>query len=134
MLLFPTCCNVGVVSALFIKKYNKPCWNHTSKCFGKVSAGLVDIDPKMHREFSYANAKAVKKMVSTKRGYFYRVLKQSAIHDAREFIPTMNIYEFPFCTFRDCLFAYLPGKEEEVFSFRPWFPHEFKNMKDTKTC
>lgn len=99
-----------------------------------MGADLVDIDPKMHRGFSYANAKAVKKMVAEKRGYFYRALKQSALNDAREFIPTMNIYEFPFSTFRDCLFAYLPGKEEEVFSFRPWLPHEFKNMKDCKPC
>lgn len=68
-------------------------------------------------------------MVGKKRGRFYRALRQSAIDDAREFIPTMNLYEFPFPTFRDCLFAYLPGKEEEVFSFRPWLPHEFKNMQ-----
>lgn len=118
----------------FIKKFNKPYWNHTNNCFGRVSAGLVDIDPKMHRNFSYANVKAVKRMVATKRGYFYRVLKQSSINDGREFIPTMNIYEFPFSTFRDCLFAYVPPKEEAVFSFRPWFAHEFKNMKDQSPC
>lgn len=82
----------------------------------------------MFREFSYANAKAVKKMVEQRRNYFYRVLKQNAIEETREFVPTMNLYEFPFPTFRDCLFAYLPNKEKEVLSFRPWLTHEFKNM------
>lgn len=113
----------------YIRKYNKPCWDHTNICFKQVNpTKLIGIDQKKFREFSYANVKTVKKLVEKQRGHFYRVLRQNAIEDAKEFIPTMNLYEFPFPTFRDCLFAYIPGKEEEVFSFRPWPPHEFKNM------
>lgn len=98
-------------------------------CFGKVSTNLIRVDPRTYRSYSYANVKAVKKMVAVNRGRFYRALRQSMINDTREFVPTMNLYEFPFCTFRDCFFAYFPGKEEEVYSFRPWLPHEFKKKK-----
>lgn len=118
----------------FITKYNIPLWNHTARCFGKVSTGLVDIDSKTFKNYTYAQAKEVRGMVSEKLGRFYRAIRQTAINDAREFIPTMNIYEFPSSSFRDCLFAYLPTKEEDVFSFRPWLPHEFRNMKDKKIC
>lgn len=38
-------------------------------------------------------------------------------------------YELPMKTFRDCYFAYVPGKEESVFSNRPWKVFEYIDYK-----
>lgn len=68
-----------------------------------------------------------------------RNVKKGIIDDGREFFPSMFDYEFPTKTFRDCYFAYIPGKEEAVFSYRPWKVFEFIDyklirIKNAKKC
>nr|CAI5823763.1 unnamed protein product [Callosobruchus analis]CAI5848954.1 unnamed protein product [Callosobruchus analis] len=89
-------------------------WGHTEICYKSVDIPPLGISHKKAKTITWKHADAMKKLVAAKDEEFYRALKRERINSAREFYPTTFSYEFPTRTFRDCYFAYLPAKEEDL--------------------
>ncbi|VEN43874.1 unnamed protein product [Callosobruchus maculatus] len=89
-------------------------WGHTQICYKSVATPKLGISRKKAKTVTWKHAEVMKNMVAAKTNEFYRALRRERINSAREFYPTTFSYEFPTPTFRDCYFAYLPAKEEDL--------------------
>lgn len=63
---------------------------------------------------------------------YKRKLKLQLINQCRLFWPTMEPYLCRMGPPNKTFYAYLPAKENEIFTFRPWQLHECKKSKINK--
>ncbi|KAF5273947.1 hypothetical protein FQA39_LY01062 [Lamprigera yunnana] len=113
------CWTLEDVEPMWLK--SKTRWTHLTSYSVRPREGYkIKMCPKRAKNFNCSSIKAGKKILSDKNTSFYRGMRQSAIDCGREFFPGTFSYEFPFPSFRDCYFAYMPDKEEACIFFRVW--------------
>ncbi|KAL1494747.1 hypothetical protein ABEB36_010294 [Hypothenemus hampei] len=117
-----------------VKSYVKSTifWRHNDFCYNLPVPPRMPYSHVKAQTMTWKNSKSVRKVADEKSKKFYRELKQATIESGREFFATTFAYEFPFHTWRDCAFAYLPTKEQDLFPFKIIQPHDAKYVPDNK--
>ncbi|XP_072387496.1 uncharacterized protein [Diabrotica undecimpunctata] len=88
---------------------------HTNICYQKIKVPKMPICPHMADKFNWNHFELLREMTSSLIFEYRRKIKQLRVHSAREYFPIMYDYPFPFRTFRNNYFAYLPAKEEDIY-------------------
>ncbi|XP_056632580.1 uncharacterized protein LOC130442443 [Diorhabda sublineata] len=94
---------------------SKKCLTHTSRCYPKISIPRLNISPKLLDKLNWNHFEFIRNMTTKLEFNFRRQIKYERINSAREYFPILFDYWFPFWTFRDCYFAYMPAKENDIY-------------------
>ncbi|KAH1009316.1 hypothetical protein HUJ04_001688 [Dendroctonus ponderosae] len=117
-----------------VKSYgvSKSLWRHTDVCYKHLLPTTMPYTIAKARMMTWKDAKHIKRVAAEKQEEFYRQLKNVNIDTGREFFATTFAYEFPTPTWRECAFAYIPTKEENIFPFKVVQPHEARIIPDNR--
>ncbi|XP_030746892.1 uncharacterized protein LOC115875539 [Sitophilus oryzae] len=107
-------------------------WKHTFTCYRPPNSVSMPFTKAQARKITWRHAEFVRLTAAKKMEEFYRNLKQSTVETGREMFASTFSYEFPTTTWRDCFFAYTPSKEEHVFPYKIYQPHDVRYIPENK--
>lgn len=127
---------------------SKTWWKHTDFCYTQSKPTRMPYSNAKARTMTWRSAKEIRRVAAQKTDEFYRLnltcedvfsklwifrnVKQETVETGREFFATTFAYQFPTHTWRDCAFAYLPTKEENLFPYKIVQPHDTRFIPNDK--